>query len=96
MFPHQSPAYASPLPHTCYIPVHLILIDFITRTMLGEEYIYVSSSLCSFLHSHITSSLLGPNILLREEAREVDWLKIILYLLFFALNINIAGVGFYR
>jgi len=43
---------------------HLILLDFITRTTLGEEYSSLSSSLCSFLHYTITSSLLVPNILL--------------------------------
>jgi len=30
---------------------------------LGEEYKSFSSSLCSLLHSPVTSSLLGPNIL---------------------------------
>ena len=44
--------------------VHLILLDFITRTMLGEQYRSLSSSLCNFLHSPVTSFLLGPNILL--------------------------------
>jgi hypothetical protein len=28
---------------------------------LGEEYRSLSSSLCSFLHSPVTSSLIGPN-----------------------------------
>ena len=42
---------------------HLILLDFITRTILGE-YRPLSSLLCSLLHSPVTSSLLGPNILL--------------------------------
>ena len=51
----------SPIRATC--PTHLILLDFITHTILGEEYRSLSSSLCSFLHSPITSSLLGPNIL---------------------------------
>ena len=47
---------------TC--PAHLILLYFITRTVLGEEYRSLSFSLCSFLHSPLTSFLLGPNILL--------------------------------
>ena len=53
----------SPIRATC--PAHLILLDFITRTILGEEYRSLGSSLCSFLHSPVTSSLLGPNILLK-------------------------------
>jgi len=47
---------------TC--PAHLILLDFITRTTLGEKYKSFSSSLCNLLHSPVTPSLLGPNILL--------------------------------
>ena len=45
--------------------VHLILLDFTTRTILGKGYSSLSSSLCNFLHSPVTSSLLGPNTLLR-------------------------------
>ena len=52
----------SPIRATC--PAHLILLDFITRTILGEQYRSLSYSLCSCLHSPVTSSLLGPNILL--------------------------------
>ena len=52
----------SPIRATC--SAHLIILDFTTRTILGEEYRSLSSSLCSFLHSPVTSSLLGPNILL--------------------------------
>ena len=48
----------SPIRTTC--PGHLIFLDFITLTILGEEH----RSSCSFLHSLVTSSLLGPNILL--------------------------------
>ena len=62
-FPHQNPVcpLLSPI-HTTF-PAHLILLNFITQMILGEEYRSLSSSLCSFLHSPITLSLLGPNIL---------------------------------
>ena len=43
---------------------HLIRLGFITRTVLGEENRSLSSSLCSFPHSPVTSCLLGRNILL--------------------------------
>ena len=43
---------------------HLILPDFITLTILGEEYRSVSSSLCTFLHSPVAPSRLLTNILL--------------------------------
>jgi hypothetical protein len=59
----QSRIYAPLLPHTCNMPVLLILPDFITRTIFDEECRSLSSSLCSFLHSHFISSLLGPFIL---------------------------------
>ena len=38
---------SSPIRATC--PAHHILLDFITRTILGEEYRSFSSSLCSLL-----------------------------------------------
>jgi len=44
-------------------PAHLIFLGFFTRTILGEQYKSLSSSLCGFFHSPVTSSLLGPNIL---------------------------------
>ena len=53
---------SSPIRATC--PTHLILLDFITRKILGEEYKLFSYSLCNLLHSPVTSSLLGQNILL--------------------------------
>jgi len=62
-FPTKTMYKLLPPSHTT-CPHHLILLDFITRTILGEQYRSVSSSLCSFLHSPVTSSLLGPNILL--------------------------------
>jgi hypothetical protein len=62
-FPHQTPVHASPLSRKRYMPLsHSSL--FYHPHKLGEEYRSWSSSLWSFLHSPVTSSLLGPNILL--------------------------------
>ena len=52
--PHQN--------HVC--PAHLIILYFITQITFGEQYKSLSSSLCHFLHSPVTSSLLGRIILL--------------------------------
>ena len=63
-FPHQDPIHPLSSPIRAICPAHLILLDFITRTILGEWYRSFSSSLCNLLHSSVTSSLLSPNILL--------------------------------
>ena len=52
----------SPIRATC--PTHLILLDIITQTTFGKHYRSVSSSWCSYLHSLLTSSLLGPDIII--------------------------------
>ena len=44
-----------PIRATCH--AHLILLDFITRTILDGEYRSLSCSLCNFLHSPVTSSV---------------------------------------
>jgi len=54
--PLHSPIHAT-------FPAHLIL-DLNSRIIFGEEYRLLSCSLCNFLHSPVTSSLLGPNTLL--------------------------------
>jgi hypothetical protein len=67
LFPHVFPpkphTHLSP-PHTGYMHAHLILPDFITRTVLGKEYRSWSFSFWGFLHCPVTSSLFGPNIFL--------------------------------
>ena len=62
--PHQSPVYDSPSHIRATCPSHLIFHDYITRKILSEEYRSLSSSLCNFFHSSVTSTLLGTNILL--------------------------------
>ena len=65
-FPHQNLVCASSLPHTWYIPrprpSHSSRFDHPNN--IGEEYRSLISSLCSFLHSPVTSFILGPNIFL--------------------------------
>ena len=63
-FPTKSVYKPLRFPIRATYPAHLIFLDLITQTLLGEGYRSLSSSLCSFLHSPVTSSLLDPNILL--------------------------------
>jgi hypothetical protein len=65
-FTYQHPVHPSLLPIRATCPAHLILLDVTTRTILGKEYRLFSSSLCNFLNSPVTSSLLGPNTLLNN------------------------------
>ena len=60
---------SSPIRATC--PAHLILLHFITRTVLGKQYRSYSSSLCDLLHSihiYIQTHRLQWHCLLRNIA----------------------------
>jgi len=59
-FPHQDPFHPLFLPIRATCPAHLILLDFITRTLLGEEYKSFSSSLCNLLHFPVTYIIYIP------------------------------------
>ena len=64
LFPSRFPTKSlytpplSPIRATC--SAHLILFYFISRTISGQQYRSLSSSLCSFLNSPVTSSFLAP------------------------------------
>jgi len=58
-FLHKNPVYTSPHPVRATCPTHLILLDFITRIIFGEQCRSLSYSLRNFFHSPLTSSLLG-------------------------------------
>jgi len=51
-----------PIHATC--TAHIIILDMITRRIFGEDYRSLSSSLCNYLRSPVTSSLLCQPILL--------------------------------
>jgi hypothetical protein len=69
-FPQVSPS--KPCMHLCYLPhvLHsppvIILFYLIIRIIFVEEYRSQSSSLCSLLHSPVSSSLLGPDVFLEH------------------------------
>jgi len=59
-FPHHNPAYASLLPHSATCPVHLIPLDYITRTILGEDNsFYINFKTCN--HPEAITCVAGPN-----------------------------------
>ena len=62
-FPHQDPIHPPLLDHKRHMPSASHSSRFYHPMILGEEYKSFSSSLCNLLHSPVTESLLGPNIL---------------------------------
>jgi hypothetical protein len=63
LFPHQNHVYTSALPHYVLHALPIFLIGSPKQYRRGVQ--VRSFSLSSFLHSPITLSLLGPNILLK-------------------------------
>ena len=74
-FHHQKPIYTSP-PHMCYMPhpSHSSQYDHLNNILWG--YRSLNSSFCRFLHSPVTSSLLGPKIqILHRITSSILWLQ---------------------
>jgi hypothetical protein len=55
------------------MPTYIVLLDFITHTMLGEVSRSWSFSLWSFLHSPVTSSRLGSNIIFNTLCKSLSF-----------------------
>ena len=63
-FYHQKPVCTFPLPHTCYMPRPFQSSRFDYPNNISWEVRSLGFLLFSFHHSPVTSSLLGPNIIL--------------------------------
>jgi hypothetical protein len=62
-------------------PTNFTLLDLIIRNILDKEYRSLSFSLCSFLYSSVTSSLIGTNVILGTPFSKPQSLR-------FSLNMN--------
>jgi hypothetical protein len=74
-FSNKNSVCISHLSYAFSTPGHLILLDFIIL-IWWTIYKLCSSSLCIFLHPPVTSSLLGPNILLSSPIIFVSILSV--------------------
>ena len=61
---HQNPVCTSLCPTHATCPAHLVIVDLISWILCGEEYRSWIWSLCTFLQSFVSSSLLGPKTFL--------------------------------
>jgi hypothetical protein len=77
-FPYQNHLHTSPLDIRAKSTTHFVRLDLFTRIILSWEYELLSSSLCSFFYSLVTSS----SLLIKNKSVRIHKNKMLLVSLY--------------